>query len=114
MYPIISCCSIDSAELYCNSLDLDGIDDWRLPTKDELYELYSDISKELMIDQLTQRRISDLINELEMLGIINCRVVSKGRYGRTKEISLSVPIREIREVLSNDYRISEVIDRKRR
>ncbi|MHA1912045.1 MAG: ORC1-type DNA replication protein [Candidatus Kariarchaeaceae archaeon] len=83
-------------------------------TTGELYDLYSEISKELMIDQLTQRRISDLINELEMLGIINCRVVSKGRYGRTKEISLSVPLREIRDVLSNDYRISEIIDRKRR
>jgi len=26
-----------------------------------------------------------------MFGIINARVVSKGRYGRTKEINLAVP-----------------------
>jgi len=26
-----------------------------------------------------------------MLGLINARVVSKGRHGRTKEIKLSVP-----------------------
>jgi len=26
---------------------------------------------------------------MDMLGIINARVISKGRYGRTREISLS-------------------------
>jgi Cdc6-like AAA superfamily ATPase len=26
-----------------------------------------------------------------MLGIINAKVISKGRYGRTREISLSTP-----------------------
>jgi cell division control protein 6 len=30
------------------------------------------------------------MSELDMLGIVNAVVVSKGRYGRTKEISLSV------------------------
>ena len=40
---------------------------------------------------LTQRRVSDIIAEFDMLGIINARVISKGRYGRTKEIELAVP-----------------------
>jgi len=26
-----------------------------------------------------------------MLGLINARVISKGRYGRTREIKLSIP-----------------------
>ena len=40
---------------------------------------------------LTQRRVSDIIAEFDMFGIVNVRVISKGRYGRTREISLSVP-----------------------
>ena len=40
---------------------------------------------------LTQRRVSDIVAELDMLGIINARVVSKGRYGRTREIKLAIP-----------------------
>jgi len=28
---------------------------------------------------------------LDMLGIINARVISKGRYGRTREICLAIP-----------------------
>jgi cell division control protein 6 len=40
---------------------------------------------------LTQRRLSDILAELDMLGIINARVISKGRFGRTREISESLP-----------------------
>ena len=35
--------------------------------------------------------MSDIIAELDMLGIISARVVSKGRYGRTRELSIIVP-----------------------
>ena len=44
----------------------------------------------LCIKSLTHRRISDLIAELELFGIISSKVVSKGRYGRTRVISLSL------------------------
>jgi cell division control protein 6 len=40
---------------------------------------------------LTQRRVGDIIAEFDMLGLINAQVVSKGRYGRTKEIKLLIP-----------------------
>jgi cell division control protein 6 len=58
----------------------------------EVYEKY----KELCIQSaaqtpLTQRRVSDLIGELDMLGLINAKVISKGRYGRTREIYISIP-----------------------
>jgi len=49
---------------------------------------------------LTQRRLSDLIAELDMLGIINAKVISKGRYGRTKEIGLAMPQSSIPGLIS--------------
>ena len=57
----------------------------------DIYELYQDICKRAKITSLTQRRISDIIAELDMLGIINAKVISKGRYGRIRQISLGVP-----------------------
>jgi cell division control protein 6 len=39
---------------------------------------------------LTQRRVSDIIQEFDMLGIINVKVISKGRGGRTREIKLAI------------------------
>jgi len=56
----------------------------------EVYSFYRKICHEVHIKPLTQRRVSDIIAEFDMLGIINANVVSKGRYGRTKEIMLAI------------------------
>jgi cell division control protein 6 len=74
----------------------------------EVYNIYSQLCEEIGLDELTQRRVTDLISELDMLGIVNAVVVSKGRYGRTKEISLSVPVDETETVLRSDSRLEEV------
>ncbi len=57
----------------------------------EVYELYKKLCDKVKLRPLTQRRISDIVAELDMLGIINVSVISKGRYGRTREISLAIP-----------------------
>ncbi len=57
----------------------------------DVYEIYKKNCKECGLNPLTQRRVSDIVAELDMLGIINAKVISKGRYGRTREISLALP-----------------------
>lgn len=54
----------------------------------EVYEVYQRVCARSSLGALTQRRVSDVIAELDMLGIINAKVISKGRYGRTREITL--------------------------
>ncbi|WP_135821853.1 Cdc6/Cdc18 family protein [Halostella litorea] len=76
----------------------------------EVYNIYKRLCEEIDADVLTQRRVTDLISELDMLGIVNAVVVSKGRYGRTKEISLSVPIEETEAVLLSDSRLGDIED----
>lgn len=56
----------------------------------DIYELYKKICADIHLRPLTQRRVSDIISELDMLGIINGKVISKGRYGRTRKISLAI------------------------
>jgi len=57
----------------------------------DVYNLYYELCKKIKIEILTQRRISDIIAEFDMLGLINARVISKGRHGRTREIKLAIP-----------------------
>jgi cell division control protein 6 len=76
----------------------------------EVFNIYKRLCEEIDADVLTQRRVTDLISELDMLGIVNAVVVSKGRYGRTKEISLSVPIDETEAVLLSDSRLGDIDD----
>ena len=57
----------------------------------DVYNHYQDVCDQTKTDALTQRRISDILAEIDMLGLINAKVISKGRHGRTREIRLSVP-----------------------
>ncbi|MBU2589933.1 MAG: ORC1-type DNA replication protein [Nanoarchaeota archaeon] len=57
----------------------------------EVYDLYQNYCNKVKIRPLTQRRISDIIAELDMMGIIHTTVISQGRYGRTRQISLGIP-----------------------
>ncbi|OPY33360.1 MAG: ORC1-type DNA replication protein [Methanomassiliicoccales archaeon PtaU1.Bin124] len=71
-------------------------------TTGEVYETYRDVARHLGLVILTQRRITDLISELDMLGIIHAKVKSFGRGGRTKEIDLNVSPLDTRKVLEED------------
>jgi archaeal cell division control protein 6 len=54
----------------------------------DVYNAYQEICENTKSEILTQRRVSDILAEFDMLGIINARVISKGRQGRTREIKL--------------------------
>ncbi len=68
-----------------------------------VYNKYQELCPKVKLESLTQRRISDIIAEFDMLGLINVDVVSRGRQGRTREIKvmLSDTIRaKAKEIIS--------------
>ena len=65
----------------------------------QVYELYRTMCDHQHIRALTQRRFSDMISFLDLYGLINARVVSKGRYGKTREISASLPPKVIERLM---------------
>ncbi len=79
-------------------------------TSGEVSRIYQDIAPSIQLDVLTHRRITDLISELNMLGVINTRVVSRGRYGRTKEMWFDSNTDKIREVVLKDSRLNGLKD----
>jgi cell division control protein 6 len=56
----------------------------------EVYDFYQEMCKKHGLRILTTRRVSDLIAELDLFGIINTKVISKGRYGRSRVISFGL------------------------
>jgi cell division control protein 6 len=81
-------------------------------TTGTVFDTYKELCKIIKMDMLTQRRITDLISELDMLGIINARVVSFGRGGRTRLIQLSVPIQGVKKVIEKSELFKEIINFK--
>ncbi len=76
-------------------------------TSGEVVQVYRELAQTIDLDILTPRRITDLISELNMLGVISTRVVSRGRYGRTKEISLDANTKQISGVIATDSRLKQ-------
>ncbi len=78
----------------------------------EIYDLYKKICFKASLNPLTQRRVSDILAEFDMLGLINAKIISKGRYGRTRQISISIPhsiIPLIRKILEEELCITRAI-----
>ncbi len=74
----------------------------------EVYEVYKSLCNKTNTSILTQRRVSDIISEFDMLGIINAKIISKGRYGRTRDISIEIPettLPKIKKILEDSIRI---------
>jgi len=67
----------------------------------KLYVAYRNNARDMGIDILTQRRMSGILAELDLLGLVQASVVSKGRRGRTKKIQLLVDDDTMRKTLSN-------------
>jgi len=70
----------------------------------DVYNLYQNICVQNKSEVLTQRRVSDIIQEFDMLGIINVRVISKGRGGRMREIKLAIAdniTKKAKEIIEN-------------
>ena len=68
----------------------------------EVYETYSSLCKYSEHEPLTQRRITQIVSELDQLGLVMTDVVSQGRYGRSQRIKIALPSSTIREALKDD------------
>jgi cell division control protein 6 len=71
-----------------------------------VYLTYKELATKAGIDILTQRRATDLISELDMLGIITARTVSNGKYGRTRQISLNADLKIVTSLLEQSTYLS--------
>lgn len=100
---------LHSKLVLCGAYILSAVGDKGMVTGD-IYEVYQELCVQSKTESLTQRRVSGLINELEVLGLLNTRLVSLGRYGRTKRINLGIPAESIRQVYSDDSWISPLLN----
>ena len=74
-----------------------------------IYEVYRELCAQAGMTPLTQRRVSGLINELDVIGVLNTQVVNMGRYGRTKKINLGIASIVLKNVFVEDDRVSRLL-----
>ena len=53
----------------------------------DIYEEYESLAANSSLTPLTLRRVSDILNEFDSMGLISSKIISRGRYGRTRAVS---------------------------
>ena len=75
----------------------------------EVYEIYSSLCRHTEQEPLTQRRITQIISELDKLGLVIINIMSQGRYVMSQRIIFSVPVLTIKEALKDDPILSALL-----
>jgi cell division control protein 6 len=73
-----------------------------------MYQVYQLLCSALDINILTQRWVTDLINELDQLGIIDSTLEYNGRYGRNRRISSVSSKEHALEKILEDFRMQSI------
>ncbi|EFK09953.1 replication initiation protein, orc1/cdc6 family [delta proteobacterium NaphS2] len=78
-------------------------DGFRKISTGDAYQVYGRVCSYENLRPLTQRRFSEIMNFLDLYGLVNAKVVSKGRYGKTREISGCLPQEVLERFLSEKF-----------
>ncbi|MGY5142634.1 MAG: Cdc6/Cdc18 family protein, partial [Nitrosopumilus sp.] len=75
----------------------------------EIYASYKALCKLVGRDELTQRRITQMLSEIELSGIISGRLVHQGTHGRTKKFKLTISSDLIKKTFKDDLSLQDII-----
>ncbi|NIP62345.1 MAG: AAA family ATPase [Nitrosopumilaceae archaeon] len=75
----------------------------------EIYSTYKDLCKSVRQKELTQRRVTQMLGEIELSGIISGRIVHQGIHGRTKKFKLTISPDLIKETFKKDLTLEDMV-----
>ena len=75
----------------------------------EIYSSYKNLCKAVGKDELTQRRVTQMLSEIELSGIISGRLIHQGIHGRTKKYKLTVSSEMIKKSFKDDLTLQDII-----
>lgn len=75
----------------------------------EIYTSYKILCKTVGKDELTQRRITQMLSEIELSGIISGRLIHQGIHGRTKKYKLTISSEMIKKSFKDELTLQDII-----
>ena len=75
----------------------------------EIYSSYKNLCKVVRKDGLTQRRVTQMLSEIELSGIISGRLIHQGIHGRTKKYKLTVSSEMIKKSFKDELTLQDII-----
>jgi len=68
----------------------------------DVYAAYKSLSKVIQQNTLTQRRVTQMLNEIELSGLISGKMIHQGIHGNTKKFNLTVMPDLVKNTLKSD------------
>jgi len=75
----------------------------------EIYSSYKNLCKTVGKDGLTQRRVTQMLSEIELSGIISGRLIHQGIHGRTKKYKLTISSEMIKKSFKDELTLQDII-----
>jgi len=75
----------------------------------EIYSSYKNLCKVVGRDELTNRRITQMLSEIELSGIITGRLVHQGIHGRTKKYKLEISTEMIKKAFKDELTLKDIL-----
>lgn len=72
-------------------------------TTGDVYDTYLALCRQSEQKPLTQRRVTQIISELELLGLVSTDIINQGRYGRSQKIKVTIPPATVKDALKEDF-----------
>ena len=78
-------------------------------TTGSIYNVYKEMCRKIQQKELSYRRITQMLSEIEMSGLISSRLVHQGVHGNTKKFKLTISQSIVKETLYLDDTLRELI-----
>ncbi|MGQ0606438.1 MAG: Cdc6/Cdc18 family protein [Candidatus Nitrosotenuis sp.] len=75
----------------------------------EIFSAYKTLCKAIRQKELTQRRVTQMLSEIEMSGIISGRIIHQGIHGRTKKFTLTISSETVKETFKSEATLEDII-----
>ncbi len=75
----------------------------------EIYSAYKSLCKLIRQKELTQRRVTQILSEIELSGIITGRLIHQGIHGRTKKYKLTISSEMVKDTLKDDLSLEDIL-----
>jgi len=75
----------------------------------EVYAAYKSLSKTIQQNALTQRRVTQMLNEIELSGLITGKMIHQGIHGNTKKFNLTISADLVKNTLKSNEVLVDIL-----
>jgi len=78
-------------------------------TTGEIYSAYRELCKHVRQKELSPRRTTQMLSEIELSGIISGRIIHQGIHGRTKKFKLTILPEMVKDTFKKDLTFEDIL-----